>query len=173
MPAVPSYFYDMYAYYLFSIVLIYSDLSLRHLLKIGTNFPDNPIYIYIYFMMGLLFWLDFWGWLSEIRSLWLSNNSKGKVDSAFWGLQSLESRSKRVRSLDWTDHGSPLSLVERYNREPAEFCIGDGDWLSDCSWKAFFLYSRTNGAEYRLRICYWSNLGLGISIVKWDTEICI
>jgi len=34
----------MYACHLFSIVLMYSDLSLCHLPKIGTNFPDNPIF---------------------------------------------------------------------------------------------------------------------------------
>jgi len=36
----------MYTCHLFSIVLIYSDLSLRHLPKIGTNFPDNSIVIF-------------------------------------------------------------------------------------------------------------------------------
>jgi len=38
--------YHLLCTHLFSIVLIYSDLSLCHLQKIGTNFPDNPIYMW-------------------------------------------------------------------------------------------------------------------------------
>jgi len=117
--------------------------------------------------------------MSKIRSLWLFKDFKERLTQRFGSFGHLShlsnSHSKRESKIarsNWSRLITKIS-VAIWSRTGKFSCRR---WrLSDCSWRAFFLYSRASSVECRPRVCYWSNLELGlrISVVKWNTEICV